>query len=159
MIGAAGEDIRIRPALRLGHGEAGHNLAVHQRLQVLRFLRRRAEVGEDFGVAGVRRGGAKNSRGEKRAAEDFVHQRELQLAPATTAHRRRQMAGPQPLRAHLGFERRHDAHQRFVARVVGFVFGKEVVERLNLLANESLNPVQLALEFGLGFKIPHGIAA
>ncbi|MNN67674.1 hypothetical protein D3C81_1833200 [compost metagenome] len=46
-----GEHGRIRATLRLGHGEAGHDIAIEQRLQVALLLRRGAVMGEDFPVA------------------------------------------------------------------------------------------------------------
>ncbi|MNI68498.1 hypothetical protein D3C73_1241980 [compost metagenome] len=46
-----GEHGGIRATLRLGHGEAGHDIAIEQRLQVALLLRRGAVMGEDFPVA------------------------------------------------------------------------------------------------------------
>src|ERR1700687_2331791 len=81
---------------------------------------------EDLRVARVRRLASKHNRREPRASQDLVHQRELDLPITLTAKLRPEMTPPQFALAHFGLQRPH----------------------------ELIDPVEVLLELGLGFKIP-----
>src|SRR5690606_5291835 len=92
---SGGEHLGISATLRLGHREAGNDLAGQQRLEPALLLLGGAEVGEDFGVATVRCLAAEDYRSEIGATENLVHQAQLHLAESLSAQFRPQMAGPQ----------------------------------------------------------------
>ena len=139
----------------LGHRVAGGDLAIEQRLQVALLLLLGAVVREDLGVAGVRRLAAEDRGRPARAAQHLVHQRELRLSVAGAAELGPQVAGPETPLLHLLLQRSHDLHRAGVGLVVGIV--QHEVEGLDLVADESGHPVELALELGLGLEIPgHG---
>ena len=92
--GVRGEDLGIGAALRLGHREARDDLVGQERFEVALLLLGRAVLGENLSVAGIRRLAAENGGREARAAEDLVHQRELDLAVALAAKFGLEMAGP-----------------------------------------------------------------
>lgn len=104
-------------------------------------------MGKDLRIAGVGRLGAEHDGSEARATEQFVHERELQLAVTLAAEMRPEMAGPQATRAHLGLQRPHQFHK---ARVVDVPLAAEqVVERLDFVLDEMIYPVELLLEIGV----------
>ena len=158
--GARGEHLRVGAGLRLGHRVAREALAVEQRLQVLLLLRLGAVVGDDLGVAGVGRGGAEHDRRPARRAEDLVDQRQLELAEALAAELGTQVrapTGPAPRTSSC------------IGRTSGPVSSssgwngavrEDQVERLDLLAHELADPLQLRLELGLGLEVPrHRVAS
>src|ERR1700674_3033092 len=107
---------------------------------------------EDLRVARVRRLASKHNRREPRAPEDLVHQRELDLPVALPAELRSEMARAQFALAHFGLQRPHQLVSFRIANVVSM--SQPVVERLDFLAHELIDPVEVLLELGLGFKIP-----
>ena len=139
--------------MRLGHRVAGEHLAVEQRLQVALLLLVGAVVGDDLGVAGVGRLAAEDDRRPLRAAEDLVQQRQLQLAVALAAELGTEVGRPQALGAHLVLERIDDAALAVIERDELLV-REEIVERLDLLADELVGPVQLLLVLGIGLEVP-----
>ena len=154
--GAALEDLGIGTPVRLCHGEAGHDPAFEQWHEVLLLLVLRTEMGDELRVAGIRRLTAEDARRKAAAAEDLVHERELQLAVALPAQVRRQVARPQVALPHLLLEGGHHLRRQLVGGVKGRVAisVKEEVQRLHLFAHEFVDPVQLFLEFRLGLKVP-----
>src|SRR6267142_5090324 len=151
-LGLGLENLRVRAALRLGHRERRNDLVVEQRLQKTLLLIGRPIMRENLGVARIRRLASKNNRRESRAAQDFVHQRELDLPIALPAKLWSEMTRPQFALAHLGLQRPHQLVSFRIANVVRMP--EHVVERLNFLAHELIDPVEVLLELGLGFKIP-----
>src|SRR5712692_425932 len=151
-LGLGLEDFWIRATLRLGHRERRNDLVVEQRLQKTLLLIGRPIMRQDLGVARVRRLAAKHYRCESRAPEDLVHQRKLDLSVALPAQFWSEMASPQFALAHLGLQRPHQAVSFRIANVVRMA--QHVVERLDFLAHELIDPVEVLLELGLGFKIP-----
>ena len=95
---------------------------------------------------------AEDDRAPVRASEYLVHQGELQLAVAGAAEVRAEVAGPQPALAHLLLQRGDQPLPRRVGHVVAV--RDEVIDRLYLVAHEAVHPVELRLEFRLGFKVP-----
>jgi len=89
------------------------------------------------------------------AAEDLVHERELELPVAGAAELLVEEERPQALVLHVLLQVAHvgaDDRVRQPHRV-----GEDVAERLDLLVAELLDPVELLLELGLGGEIPgHG---
>ena len=150
----AGELFWIRTGLRLRHREARNDFAVEQRLQVALLLLRRAEQRQDFGIAGIGRGATEHRRRPRRAADDFVHERELELPVTFAAELRRQMTRPQPLSLHF-VAQRLDRRARFlVLRVVHRArVRKQQIERLDLFAHERVHPIELLLEFGIDSEV------
>src|SRR6266851_5315851 len=151
-LGLGLENFRVRATLRLGHRERRNDLIVEQRLQKTLLLIGRPIMRENLGVTRVRRLATKNDRSEARAPQDLVHQRELDLSVALPAKLRPEMARPQFALAHLGLQRPHQLVSFRIANVVRM--SEHVVERLDFLAHELIDPVEILLELGLGFKIP-----
>ena len=88
-------------------------------------------------------------------AEHLVHQRELDLAEALAAEFGAEVAGPQALVLHLLLQRLDRASGDRVGLVVRVA--EHEVERLDLLAHELVDPVELFLELRIGLEIPrHG---
>src|SRR6266478_4273069 len=146
------ENFWVRATLRLGHRERGNDLIVEQRLQKPLLLIRRPIMRENLGVARVRRLASKHNRRESRAPQDLVHQRELDLPVTLPPELRPEMARPQFALAHLGLQRPHQLVAFRIAHIVRMP--QHVVERLDFLAHELIDPVEVLLELGLGFKIP-----
>ena len=154
--GFAHELLGIGARLRLGHREGGHDIALEQRVEVARLLLLGAVQGEDLGVAGVGGGGAENSRRPGRAAEDLVHQRQLQLTVALAAQFGAEVTGPQSLLLHLLPQRCQDRPRRLVVHVIRVTRAREEqVKGLALVAHERGHPVELLLELRLGEELPH----
>ncbi len=152
----AHELLGVGAPLRLGHREGGHDIALQQRLEVARLLRLGAVQREDLGVAGVGGGGAEDRRRPLRAAEDLIHQRQLELPEPLAAELRAEVAGPQALLLHLLPQRRQDRPRRLVLHVVGVTRAREQqVKGLALVAHERGHPVQLLLELGFCAELPH----
>ena len=104
---------------------------------------------EDLGVARVGRRVAERERGDRRGAEDLVHQPEPHLAHPLAAELRRQMGGPQPARLHLFLQRRERAAQPVEAELA-----PDSLQRPDLVAHELAHPVELLLEVGIGREVP-----
>jgi hypothetical protein len=112
-------------------------------------------VGQDLGVAGIGCLTAEHGRRPSGAAEQLVEQCQLDLAVTLPAHLRLEVGGPQPLLPHLLLERAHDRQGPVVGLVVGIA--EHIVERLHVLPQEPVDPVQLLLVFRLGLEVPpHG---
>src|SRR5206468_3953500 len=103
--GPAAELPRVGAALWLGHGEAGDDVAVEERLEVLPLLLLGPVVREDLRVARVGGLAAEDVRRPHRPAEDLVQQRELHLAVARAAELGAEMAGPEAVLPHLCLQR------------------------------------------------------
>ena len=144
------EQRRVRAGgVRLGHRERGLQVAGQQRVQPLLLLVLRAGQREDLRVARVGRRVAEHDRGERRRAEDLVHQAELDLAEALAAELGVQVRRPQAALAHLLLQRRDQPPEGVVAELA-----EDRLDRPDLLAHEGAHPVQLLLELGLGREIP-----
>src|SRR5262249_48201082 len=117
------------------------------------LLLRRAEVGEDLGVPGVRGLAAEDQRGPRRAAEDLVEQRQLELPVSLPAELGTEVGGPQPALPDLLLQRVDDLPQAFVRRAV-LQPAEGQVERLDLVPDERVGPVELGLVLGIGLEIP-----
>ena len=153
--GPAAELPRVGAALWLGHGEAGDDVAVEERLEVLPLLLLGPVVREDLRVARVGGLAAEDVRRPHRPAEDLVQQRELHLAVARAAELGAEMAGPEAVLPHLCLQRIGDLLVHRVPPVVrrGGVREREV-ERLDLPPHEHVRPVELLLKLGLRLEIP-----
>ena len=66
------------------------------------------------------------------------------------------MGGPQVLGPHLVLELVHQASQRLFQRRVGQLGIKEI-QRLDVLADEPVRPLEFLLELGLGREIPRHV--
>ena len=104
-IGARDETGRVGSALRLGHRKGRDDLVIEQRPEIALLLLGRAVMRDDLGIAGVGRLAAEHAGREPGAAEDFVHQPELDLAIALAAEFGAEMARPQALRLDLFLQR------------------------------------------------------
>ena len=148
-----GEERGVGARPRLGHREAGPQLAGQQRLHPLPLLLVGAADGDELRVARVRRLVAEDARRVDAGTEDLVHQAQLHLAEPAAAHLRRQVGRPQALVLDLLLERRGDGDEALPplrrAPEVG-----EGLEGHDLLADEAAHPVELRLELGLGGEVP-----
>src|SRR5439155_14170941 len=88
-----------------------------------------------------------------RTTEDLVEQRQLQLTEALAAELGAEVGRPQSLTPHLFFQRVDDLAPSALERLVLLVAPDEV-ERLDLLADERVSPIQLLLKLGLRLEIP-----
>src|SRR6185437_4960095 len=97
-------------------------------------------------------GRAEHLRRRRVTPEDLVEEAELELAVARTAEVLVEEDRPQTLVLHLVLETLHEGpHLRvFGAHRVG----EDELERLDLLAAELLDPVELLLELRLGGEVP-----
>ncbi len=140
--------------MRLGHRVAGEQLALQQGSQVSLLLVLRAVVRDDLGVAGVGRLAAEDDRCPLGPAENLVEQRELELSVTLAAQVGPEMGGPQPLLADLFLQRVN----RFAAHAVQrheLLMRERKIERLDLLADELIGPIEHLLVLRVGFEIPH----
>ena len=91
---------------------------------------------------------------QRRAAEDLVEQRQLHLAVALAAEFGAEVAGPQALvaapSAAAAAARPSTSRVGLVVRVA-----EHEVERLDLVAHELVDPVELRLVLGIGLEVPH----
>ena len=121
--------------------------------QLLLLVRRPGER-EDLGVARVGRVVAEHERRVGGAAEDLVHQAELDLAEPLPAQLGRQVRGPQPALLDLLAQRRDRALEPVLAELL-----EDGLDRPDLGAHEVGHPVQLALELRFGREVPrHGVS-
>ena len=137
--GRGAEERRVGAGVGLGHRVAGRDRPVEERLEVLGLLLVGAEVGQDLGVARVRRLAAEHRRCPPRPPQQLVEQRQLHLPVALPAHLRFQVGGPQALLPHLLLQRPHHRQGPLVGLVVGCA--QHIVERLDILPQESVDPV------------------
>jgi hypothetical protein len=92
---------------------------------------------------------------EGRAAQDLVHQAQLDLAIALAAQLGAQVAGPQAAFFHFLLQGPHQLDVGGVLHVERAA--QQVLQRLHALAHEFVHPVELGLEVSVGFKRPaHG---
>ena len=154
-LGAGHEPGRVGTTARLGHRVRRHDLLCEQRLEVALLQVVGAVVGQDLGVARVGRLTAEDDRSAVRASEDLVEQRQLDLAVAGAAEVRTEVARPQAPLAHLLLER---WDQRLTHRILHVpCVVDDLIDGLDLVADEVVDPVELCLELGIGFEIPtHG---
>src|SRR6202042_2656111 len=130
----------------------GEDLLVHQRVQPAALLLLSAVGGEHLHVAGVRRGRAEDHWRGAVAAQDLVEQSELELAEPGAAEVLVEEQRPEAVVLDLLLERVSERPGLRVARVSGA--GEHQVERLDLIAAELLDPVELLLEFRLRREVP-----
>jgi hypothetical protein len=148
-LGARLDHRRVGALADLGHGEAAVDVAVEDRPHPLLLLLRVARDGDELGVAGVRGLVPEDDRADDpRLAHDLVQQGQLDLAPAGSAHVRRQVGGEHPRRLHLGLQRIDDPPERLVVEV------PERLDREHLLPHELSGPVESFLERRLGLEAP-----
>ena len=150
--GVRPEQVRVGPALGLGHRIRRPDLLVEHRLEPTLLLLLGAVRGEHLHVAGVGRGRAEHLRRRRVAAEDLVEQAELELAVAGTAEVLVEEDRPETLVLHLVLEALHERPDLRVLRP--HRVREHVLERLDLLAAELLDPVELLLELRLGREVP-----
>ncbi len=150
--GVGPEQVRVGPALRLGHRVRRPHLLVEHRREPTLLLLVGAVGREHLHVPGVGRRGPEHLRGRRVATEDLVQQTELELAVARTAEVLVEEDGPQPLVLDLVLERLDQGPDLRVLRADRV--GEHVAERLDLLAAELLHPVELLLEFRIGREVP-----
>lgn len=113
-------------------------------------------MSQNFSIPGIRRLAAKHDRGEVRAAENFVHEREFELTIALTTQFRSEMTRPQPAFAHLGLQ---FGNNLLIFRIANIVrTDQHKVERLDFFTYKFVHPIQFGLKFRLSLKIPcHGL--
>ncbi len=140
---------RVRTPLGLGHRIAREDLPGEQRHQVPLLLFLGAVVGDNFRIAGVGGLGPKDLRAPGRTAEDLVHQGELHLAVALAAELGTEVTGPQSSLAHLGLQGVDDGTQIVIDRME-CLMAEGQVERFDFFAYESVHPIELFLERGVG---------
>src|SRR5262245_16275354 len=107
---------------------------------------------DDLGISRVGRLTPEHRRRKAGAAEDFVHQAQLDLTEPLPAQLRPKMTGPQPTRLHLFLQRPH----QFVAPRVCDIRGvdPEIGQRLHLVAYEAVHPLETLGELRISFEIP-----
>jgi hypothetical protein len=146
------EQVRVGPALRLGHRVGRPELLVHERDEPPLLLLGRAVGGEHLHVAGVGRGRAEEARRRRVPAQDLVDQRQLELPEARAAQLLVEEQRPQAPVLDLLLQ---GAGARLHRRVAEAERRREdQVERGDLLPAELLDPIELLLEFGLGREVP-----
>ena len=152
--GATGKLPRIRPGLGLGHRIARDDIAIEQRLEILRLLFVGPEAGEDFGIAGIGRLGTEHYRRKSTPPENFIHEAQFDLAKALATEFGTQMRCPQAALLDPLLQR-PDQRAGSAVRIEGVRGAPEnQVQRFNLGFHEVLHPVELLLELWLGRKIP-----
>jgi len=107
-------------------------------------------VGDDLGVAGVRRLAAEDGGGKAVATQLLVHQAQLQLAIALAAEFGAEVTGPKALGLHLVLQ----GLDKLLAAQGAMGGHAQVAEGFDLLAHEVLDPVELLLEFRIGLEVP-----
>ena len=95
---------------------------------------------------------AEDDRTPVRAAQDLVHEGKLQLAVAGAPEVRSQMTGPQPAVLNLALQGRYQPLPDRIVHVVAM--GDEVVDRLDLAAHETVDPVELCRKLGARSQSP-----
>jgi hypothetical protein len=146
------EQVGIAAALGLGHRVGGEHVLVQQRLEPPLLLLLGPVGREHLHVPGVGRRRTEHLRRAGIPADDLVEQAELELAVAGAAELLVEEDRPQALLLHLLLEFAHvrlDDGVRRPDRV-----RKDVVERLDLLLAERLDPVELLLELRIGGEVP-----
>ena len=151
-LGVRLEEVRVGAALRLGHRVRRPHLLVEHRLEPALLLLVGAVRGEHLHVAGVGRGRAEHLRRRRVPAEDLVQQPELELPVAGAAELLVEEDRPQALVLDLVLQA---LDERLDLRVLRAHRVREhELERLDLLAAELLDPVELLLELRFGGEIP-----
>ena len=84
--------------------------------------------------------------------EDLVQERQLELAVALAAELGAEVGGPQTAVLDLLLQRTDHGHGRLVALVVRIA--EHQVERLDVLTDELVHPVELELVVGVGAEVP-----
>src|SRR4029077_1000290 len=138
-----------------GHRVRQEHVLVDQRLEPALLLLLGAVGREDLHVPGVRRRRAEHRGRAAVAADHLVEQTQLELAEAGAAQVPVEEDRPQALVLDLLLEL---ADVRLHHRIrPAHRVREDVVERLDLLLAEPLDPVELGLELGVGGEIPcHG---
>ncbi len=146
------EQARVAAALRLGHRVRREHVLIQQRLEPALLLLLGAVGGEHLHVAGVGRRGTEHVRSPGIAADDLVEQAELELSEARAAEVLVEEDRPEALILDLLLEFADISLHRGIGRA--HRVGEHVVERLDLLFTELLDPVELLLELRFGAEIP-----
>jgi hypothetical protein len=149
---AATQPRRVRSGdLRLGHREAGADLALEQRPQPALLLLRRAELRQDLHVARVRCGAVEHDRRDLAAAHDLAKRRVLEVREARAVLLVRQEQVPQAQRLRLALELFEDRGK--VVRIAGLLnlATRDGLVRVDVLRHEALELLldQLAALGGL----------
>ena len=131
-----------------GHEVEDHSCRELALLDAARLELGRPEVSEDLAVARVRRVRPEHDRCALGSAEDLVEQRELHLAEPGAAEVRAEMRGPQAAVLDDRLERRDQRLADGIVQVVRLL--DDQVERLALLPDELLDPLQLGGVLGIG---------
>ena len=105
---------------------------------------------EDLGIAGIGCLAAEDGGRAFRAAEDFVHQRELDLAVTLAAEFGSEVTRPQPALLHFCLKRRNQLGAVRIGEVVRMA--DDEIERLDFFGDERVDPVEFALELRLSFE-------
>ena len=152
--GPAREVVGIGSALGLGHRVGGRDLPGQQGTQVPLPLLAGAVVGQISALPRVGGLAAEHDLGPQRAPQNLVHEGQPHLPVSGPAQLRPEVTSPQAPVLHLALQ---GADQR-VGRVVGAVEGADratevQVERLDLLGDEPVYPLELGLELGLDGEI------
>ena len=152
--GVRHERAGVGATLRLRHRVARPHLLREQRLEVLLLLLLGAVGGEDLHVPGVGCLAAEDRRRRAVRAEDLVQERELELPEAGAADVLVEEDAPEALLLDLVLQPVDEAvdGRRTADRPTGG--GERERQRLDLLAAELLDPVELLLEFEIGREVP-----
>src|SRR6516164_183080 len=146
------EQVRVAAALRLGHRERREHILVKQRLEPPLLLFLGAVGREDLHVPGIGRCGAEHRGCSIVATDHLIEQSQPELSETWAAKISVEEDRPQALVLDLLLEL---ADVRLHHRVwPAHRMGKHVVERLDLLPAEPLDPVELLLELRVGGEIP-----
>src|SRR5262249_44084836 len=100
---------------------------------------------------------SEDDRREARAAQNFVHEGELHLPVSLAPQLRAEMTRPEFVFFDFSLKRPYQRVALGIAYVIRMA--EDIVERLDLLAHELLDPIELLLEFRFGFKIPAHIVS
>ena len=145
------EQVRVAAALRLGHRVRREHVLVEQRLEPSLLLFLGAVGREDLHVPGIGRRRTEHRGCPGVTADHLVEQSQPELPEARAAQLPVEKNRPQALVLDLKLELADvRLHRVWPAHRVG----EDVVERLDLLLAEPLDPVELVLELRFGGEIP-----
>ncbi len=145
---------------RLGHGEAGADLAFEQRHQPFVALCVVAVALDGLHVAGVGRRAVEGFRRDVRAAHDFAQGRVFEVGQPGAALGLRQEEVPQPGGAGLLLELLHDhgRHPGVALGAVGFdLMVEHILVRIDVFVHEGVEALLQVLDLGGVIEI-HGVS-
>ena len=149
--GMGPEQVRVAATLRFGHRVGREHVLVEQRLEPPLLLLLGAVGREDLHVPGIGCRRAEHRRCPGVAADHLVEQSQPELPEAWAAQLPVEEDRPQALVLDLKLELT-DVRLDRVWPAHGM--GEDVVERLDLLLAEPLDPVELVLELRIGGEVP-----